>query len=284
MYGEADTGGQYDDVSSKVEEIGPERASQMLAMNRENRRIDRGTVDRYAAAMRRGEWQFSHQGIAVDKDGVLLDGQHRLAAIVKAGIPVPMLVVDGVDRAAFSVVDTGKRRSAGDTLRLSGVTDSNNVAAALRYVHLFRTMPNGQWHGSGTRLTNDQVLELFQSTTKIVDCVRDARQIATATGIIPSAAAAAIYVTTEAAPAADWLAWSEGIMTGANLALGDPRLAFRNFFSNARSGSKRRVDAQEHMAIYIRAWNYWIEGKSRKNLQYRTGDPMPMPVYLPCSS
>lgn len=279
MYGEADTSGNYVHVSSRVEEIGPERARQMLAMNRGNRRIDPGTVNRYVAAMRRGEWQLSHQGIAIDKDGVLLDGQHRLTAIVKAGLQVPMLVVVGVDRAAFSVVDTGKRRSAGDTLRLYGATDPNNVAAALRYVHLFRTVPNGQWHGNGTRMTNDQVLELFQSTPKIVDCVRDARQISTATGIIPSAAAAAIYVTREAAPAADWVAWSEGLMTGANLDLGDPRLAFRNFFSNARAqGGKRRVDAQEHMAIYIRAWNYWVEGKSRKHLQYRTGDPMPTPV------
>lgn len=266
-------------VSSTIERIDPDRARELLAVNKGNRRVDRGTVERYAAAIRRGEWRLSHQGIAVDSDGVLLDGQHRLSAIIKAGVAVDMLVVTGIEREAFSVLDTGKRRTAGDALRLHGAADSIHVAAALRYIHLFQTIPNGQWRGSASRLTNDQVLELYELNPGIVDCVRDGRQISTATGIIASAAAAAIHVTREAAPSADWSSWNEGILTGANLGLGDPRLAFRNFFANTRAQSgKRRVDAQEHMAIYIRGWNYWVQGQSRKYLMYRSGDPMPSPV------
>jgi hypothetical protein len=47
----------------------------------------------------------THQGIALDTDGVLIDGQHRLAAAVEADQPVDMLVITGVDAATFDVLD-----------------------------------------------------------------------------------------------------------------------------------------------------------------------------------
>jgi hypothetical protein len=269
----------YEGISSTIEHIDTSRAQGLLLANKENRRIDRAVVERYADAMRRGEWQLSHQGIAIDREGNLLDGQHRLNAIIKANLTVPMLVVTGVERRVFSVLDTGKRRSAADTLRLHGAVDPNHVAAALRYVHLFRTIPHGHWGGTTSRLTNDQIVELFLANPQMKECVRDSRQLSVSTGIIMSAAAAAIYLTRQAAPTADWANWNDGLLTGANLSLGDPRLAFRNFFANTRAQSgKRRADAQEHMAIYIRGWNYWVQGETRKYLQYRSGDPMPMPV------
>jgi hypothetical protein len=77
-------------------------------------------VRSFAEAMRRGEWLVTHQGIAFDVNGVLVDGQHRLAAVIEADQPVEMTVFTEVPEGAFDVLDTGKRRTAADVLAIEG--------------------------------------------------------------------------------------------------------------------------------------------------------------------
>ena len=61
-----------------------------------------------------GEWDTTHQGIALSSSGFILDGQHRLPAIVAAGIPVLMNVTFDVPDSAFSQIDGGEPRSLAD--------------------------------------------------------------------------------------------------------------------------------------------------------------------------
>ena len=79
-------------MRSRVQTITPERASQLLAANTTNRPVSKAVVRSFAQAMRRGEWMVTHQGIAFDTRGVLVDGQHRLAAIIEADVPVELTV------------------------------------------------------------------------------------------------------------------------------------------------------------------------------------------------
>src|SRR5256885_4562153 len=75
-------------VRSRVVTITPKKAAEYLERNTANRPLSAKTVRDFAAAMRRGEWQVTHQGIAFDTTRALVDGQHRLAAIVQADVPV----------------------------------------------------------------------------------------------------------------------------------------------------------------------------------------------------
>lgn len=66
-----------------VVEITPELARQLLSNNKINRKIKPTIVERYAEQMEAGEWKFTGDTIKVDGEGMLLDGQHRLLAIIK---------------------------------------------------------------------------------------------------------------------------------------------------------------------------------------------------------
>ena len=61
-------------MRSRVQTITPDKAEQMLAANTANRPVSKSTVRAFAEAMRRGDWLVTHQGIAVDSNGVLVDG------------------------------------------------------------------------------------------------------------------------------------------------------------------------------------------------------------------
>lgn len=72
-----------------------------------------------AGEMRNKRWHLIHQGISISDKKHLLDGQHRLHAIVRSGCTVPMLVATDVDEIGFADIDRGMNRSVADALRLS---------------------------------------------------------------------------------------------------------------------------------------------------------------------
>lgn len=103
-------------MKPKIVYVTPAMAQEWLRKNTNNRRLREGTVEGLADAIRRGEWIVSHQGIAFGKSGRLLDGQHRLHAVVRAGIAVEMMVTFDEDDEAFKVIDIGLKRQSYDIL------------------------------------------------------------------------------------------------------------------------------------------------------------------------
>jgi hypothetical protein len=114
-------------VVTKRVSVTPAMAAKWLERNTHNRTVSQYVVDAYATDMKNGHWMFSHQGIAFDEDGNMIDGQHRLWAIVESGKTVDMLVttglskesVNGVSITTMDVVDRGKVRGIGAQLTLS---------------------------------------------------------------------------------------------------------------------------------------------------------------------
>lgn len=112
------------EMRTEVMNITPEMAERWLELNLNNRVRSPERENAYARAMLSGNWTLTHQGIAFRDDGTLLDGQTRLHAIVKAGIPVKMNVTFGVECAnKLLEVDTGRVRSYRNVMQISGETD-----------------------------------------------------------------------------------------------------------------------------------------------------------------
>lgn len=99
-----------------VEEIGPALAKKYLICNSRNRDQRSKWIADLAGRMARGEWVFTAETVSFDEDGYLIDGQHRLEAILMSGVTLQMLVARGFPRKAFDVIDRGKRRNDRDLL------------------------------------------------------------------------------------------------------------------------------------------------------------------------
>lgn len=100
-------------MNTTKEFINSETAKEILKKNMCNRNISNDTVNLYARDMRAGAWQLTHQGILLGYKGVVIDGQHRLMAIVKSGIGQWMLVTrDDNFKSTIDVpVDVGNKRA-----------------------------------------------------------------------------------------------------------------------------------------------------------------------------
>lgn len=107
-------------MKTEVVLITPEMAAEWLTRNKINRAVRQHAVDHYARQMRLGQWRLTHQGICVDAGGNLVDGQHRLRAIVESQVSVEMMVTTlGETTTALAMpLDTGMLRSYADILNI----------------------------------------------------------------------------------------------------------------------------------------------------------------------
>jgi hypothetical protein len=120
-------------VSTRVTTITPRMAMRWLEGNVHNRRLRQVVVNRYARDMAAGKWTLTHQGVAFDGNGTLVDGQHRLWAIVESDVPIQMTVTRGVPMEAQMVIDDHLTRTGSDALSLyTGQTVHQVIVAVIR--------------------------------------------------------------------------------------------------------------------------------------------------------
>ena len=113
--------------------ITPEMAADMLTRNTGNRTLRRGVAKLYAAQMAAGQWRETHEAIAVDAGGNLVDGQHRLEAIVMSRCAQRMWLAtyEESETAIDLPIDMGLRRTAADALRIDR-RSANVIGVILR--------------------------------------------------------------------------------------------------------------------------------------------------------
>lgn len=119
-------------VSTEIKVIDVEEAKSLLERNIRNRNLDAKTVSRYAEMMRRGEWRENYEPLHFSEGGVLLNGQHRLNAIVKSGVPQRMIIIRGIKDEAMDSYDRLKTRSTADIMSLHDIENSKNMSSIIK--------------------------------------------------------------------------------------------------------------------------------------------------------
>jgi hypothetical protein len=156
--------------------ITPTYAAELLNKNVKNRPLSEGRVLELSEEMASGNFMSNGETIKIDTEGYVLDGQHRLYAIIKSGVTLDFWIISGINPEAFSTIDTGKRRSAGDTLHIMGETNVNRLAAALNIVEQY--MQEGEIRDSSVinnrRITNRNVMEYLKKYDGIQNHVSSA--------------------------------------------------------------------------------------------------------------
>lgn len=140
--------------------VTPDKARKWLALNAETQRnVSRGRAESYARDMEAGRWRVNGETIVFDADGRLIDGQHRLHAVVIADVPVNMLVVRGVEPSSSRTIDQGYNRSLNTVLGTSGET-----ATTARSLATYATRGSlAAVVSVGGKLTAPEVYEWFEA-------------------------------------------------------------------------------------------------------------------------
>lgn len=143
-------------IETRWELVTPPMAESYLKANTRNRRMIDDLAKRYAMDLKQGQWSITHQGVAFSVSGALVDGQHRLAAIIIAGVPSWLLVTRGLSEDSIEVLDRGAARNLVHVMQIMG-----HDMASTRYVGIGRAMAIGPQAGTTGRLGTDVSLRKF---------------------------------------------------------------------------------------------------------------------------
>lgn len=118
----------------KLESITPAKAIEYLKHNTDNyRKLSRAKYKQYAEDMRNGKWQSNGEPIIFGEDGILKDGQHRLAAIIDSKKTVQIAVVRGVDKNV-DIFDVGMQRTTMQLARNKDIDVNQTIIATATIV------------------------------------------------------------------------------------------------------------------------------------------------------
>ncbi len=121
-------------VQAQVKYVTPEMAAQWLRSNTANRKPSKAAIKRWAQIMRAHAWKLCSDSIAFDVDGVLINGQHRLMAVIESGMTQPFLVANNFPAGSKEACDIGKKRQLNEIMTIGGYEINQTHAAVCRFL------------------------------------------------------------------------------------------------------------------------------------------------------
>jgi len=253
-------------MKTEVREITPTVANEMLKRNINNRKPSESHIGFLSKEMRVGNWKFDGQPLRFSDNGGLLDGQHRLYAIVKSKTTQKFLVLTGINSDAFHVMDTGKQRTGGDVFGINGVQNAKLCAAAVKII-----MSHNRGHNAGagdSKISNTDLWEFFNENRVIEDIVKSSHALYLEFNrVLPLTAIVAFRFLMSEKNVLDSDNFWRSVCSGLALEKDSPERVLRQKLI-ADKVSKSNLPFREKKAIIFKAWNAYRTKKVVKFLRW----------------
>lgn len=249
--------------------VTPEMAKAWLENNTRNyRRLNQKWVRSLAEDMRNYQWQENGESVKFDLAGNMLDGQHRCAACIYSNTPFRTLVVRGITDDV--TVDTGKRRSLSDLLRKRGEKHYTQLSSSLRWILGYEKNSLGRVLGPTVQPTHQELLAVLDRHPDLRESMSTGMA---ASSLVSSAIAGSLhYIFTLRAGRESADRFFEKLVKGTDLTDIDPIFHLRQrLIKNV--AAKAKLPREEVTALFVKAWNSWINGRPLSKLYWRAVGP-----------
>ena len=228
-----------------------------------NRFIRKAKVRNDAADMLAGNWYENGDVIRLAPDGELLDGMHRLNAIIKANAEITLWVAFDVPKQAMETIDIGAARSLNDHLKMAG--EHNNVVQAGVTRRYYAWTKGFRIYAGGSPYPSLIVLRDFYTAHR--DDVRYASKIGDdirrKTQFLKVSFAGMFYLVTSDIDRNDADEFKDRLIDGENLSQNHPIAALRR---RLLSFGANNLDHWDRLAMFINTWNLWRDEQTAETI------------------
>lgn len=245
-------------VSYQTEVITPQRARDLIATMPSMPRTDERAVKYYQSIIENNGWVENGNPIILGENDMLIDGYHRLLAVIRADKSIRSMVARGARPDTIHTIDQHRRRTFTGVLESRGVVNAGDVHRALtkliRYENglLIKTDYMPGW----SRL--DMV---FDKNQDIIEASAISQTVSQACTLPPKMRTAFIFMALKAGlrqPVMNFLR----SMTDDSLPATNPaRMLQFNIQSIVENTSVSRADPDVALALAILAFNDFVAGK-----------------------
>lgn len=258
-------------TAAQATPVSPALARKMITLlSPKQRKIRQGTVAKYAQIMRDGRWTLSSDMIAFDWDHYLINGHHRLLAVIESNTTQLFFVVSDMDPAAFLIIDRQRTRTLSQFLK--GAKHSKHIGGICSFIARWeQSLPLA---GARNVIEMDEQAEILgRAESSIFDSIEHIYN--TKSSVLGHQSFQAFlhwaYIHGEGHDEEVIGEFFAKCGSGANLAPGDPVLALRNRLLLSPI-KHTKVDSY---AYFIKALNAHIEGVSMKICRYASYEDFP---------
>jgi hypothetical protein len=238
--------------------IGVESAKRYLETYKvEYRKLRASHVERLAHDMRGGNWNFDGAPIKFDQVEALLDGQHRLNAVVQSGKEQVFLVVEGLPPIAYDTTDTGAMRKVADSLGRMGENNSTLQASLLGMI--YRHFANVAYSGGSNPTPTDMLAIHSEYAKEIRNAISKTHE-----GIgklkflgLTATTFAFMWFILLQYDVEKAHAFLHGVRTGEDISKGNPAHTVRNYLINH---SDEKYSRTEQVWLLVKAFKFYVNG------------------------
>lgn len=262
--------------------VTPTLAKDLLLKNNSNRRVSKETVSSYSNDMREKRWkENTAEFIKIAEDGEILDGQHRLLAIIESDCNIYFHIAYGVSKSVFDVLDTGKIRSSGDVFSIERIENSAIISASIKsYLALSKNHKADLNSSSKShKLTNTIILEEYKRRPEFWQEVasfshKSYRNFA---HILPASFIGTLYSYFYDVSPEESRNFINQLCSGESITNSSISVLRQSLLKD--KVSQRKMQPQDRLAIIVKTWNAFRLGKNYRIMKFdRNIENMPKPI------
>lgn len=251
-----------------IEEITPLQAKIFLKNNPNNRNINDAHVNYLAGQMLNGQWKENGETIIIDKTGAIMDGQHRLSAVIVANMPIKTALAVDVDRGVMNTVNTGKIRSAADCFTMNGVKNANSIAALCNKIYQWKHLSLQTGGGANWGFTKPSNQVIYDIYTIYKPAIERCIKIGNGRGwklVNSGQAHMAVFLLSQAYEYSLIECFGDYMSDGGDYAK-SPSHFLPIFLTKRRQADVKR-QRHEEMFLALYCFEKWVEGKTISTAQ-----------------
>lgn len=259
-------------AKSTIQEITPEMAEFYLTFNADHQRpLRKGHVACLAREMKEGRWKFNGDAIRIDSEGRLIDGQHRLRAVLQSGVTIRCVVIENLEPDSFYTIDLGgATRSTGDIFAMTGELNGKRLAAALTLCWRYENnLLNSKYKPS-----TQELVALLEKYPHMREAVKRTYAGPLRGALLKNAVGALLWFYVGSFHEDAVGVWWESLQTGAGIEAGTGLLALRSRLLR-QGGTAGNLRTDIMLALTIKAWNADFAGKRVQQLVFRPDEAYP---------
>lgn len=256
-----------------------------------NRSLSAQRVRAYAELMKSGRWLMNGESIIIDDNGNLIDGQHRLHAVIRSGASVKMVVVRGVDPGTFKTIDVGKKRCPGDVLHVAGIPQPRLSAAITSVVYTFKSV--GEFR-SGSNPTRTDVTNANPDYDVLIETEKLMPALIESVALAERWRRCKLFVISPTLPGAMHYLFSEIDKELADdffdriidIRFENDRDPAKKLYLHCTERGKREImksNCRYAGALFIKAWNLFVKNQSCAFIKFVDGEDYPT-IFAPAKS
>lgn len=266
-------------ISSNIEIVTPAIAEVMLSKNIFNRKTSPRAIRSYSEAMSSGNWMCNGESIVFDNKGNLVDGQHRLKAVVRSGEDIVFNVIRGVKAKAFDTFNQGIKRSVGQIFELNSEIYVNGtiLAATLKAINIYYTQQSLK-DCMDVQFTPQLAEELRLSNKGCQESVKYSKNFKRP--LVSATLIATLHYVFSKIDKVQAVVFLNAFLTGD---CGDHKdiLKLRNHFLDIKMNDKTKGMMRNRTfvgGVIIKAWNSFRANKKMHNFEYKKGEQFPKAI------